>query len=95
MFHPQYTYISKTISNFKARPVLQKIFENGKLVYQLPDLQTIRSYCRANLDSLWDEYKRILNPQDYPVDLSQRLYDHKIKYIERVHQMVAQLGNDD
>ncbi|NVY96703.1 nicotinate phosphoribosyltransferase [Lactobacillus sp. DCY120] len=95
MFHPQYKYISKTITDFKARPVLQKIFENGKLIYQLPELEDIRNYCRQNLDSLWDEYKRNLNPQDYPVDLSQKLSDHKLKYIEHIHQMVQDLGTND
>lgn len=95
MFHPQYTYISKTITDFKARPILQKIFENGQLVYDLPSLEEIRAYCRQNLDSLWDEYKRDLNPQNYPVDLSQRLYDHKKHYIAYVHQRVKNMGTVD
>ncbi|MBA1434697.1 nicotinate phosphoribosyltransferase [Bombilactobacillus bombi] len=95
MFHPHYTYISKTITNFKARPVLQPIFENGRLIYKMPTLQQTRTYCRQSLDSLWEEYKRDLNPQDYPVDLSKRLYNHKMKYIEYVHQQVKALGTAD
>lgn len=95
MFHPQYTYINKTITNFKARPLLQTIYENGKLVYNLPNLDKIREYRSANLYSLWDEYKRDLNPQDYPVDLSKRLYNHKIHYIERIKNNVQEMGNDD
>ncbi|ANK61307.1 MULTISPECIES: nicotinate phosphoribosyltransferase [Loigolactobacillus] len=89
MFHPHYTYINKTITDFNARPILHDIFENGKLVYKLPNLSEIRRYAAANLDSLWDEYKRDLNPQDYPVDLSQKLYDHKMKIIQEVSKNVG------
>lgn len=89
MFHPQYTYINKTVHGFKARPILQPIFDHGKLVYKLPELQDIRAFAASKLDLLWDEYKRVLNPQDYPVDLSQKLYDHKMAYIHKVHADVA------
>lgn len=89
MFHPTYTYINKILKNFSARPVLQTIFDQGKLVYELPALEDIRSYCRKSLDSLWEEYKRDLNPQKYPVDLSKKLWDHKMNYIQKVHDKVA------
>ncbi|MFD1672924.1 nicotinate phosphoribosyltransferase [Agrilactobacillus yilanensis] len=89
MFHPTYTYINKILKDFTARPLLQTIFDKGTLVYQLPDLQAIRAYRQQNLDSLWDEYKRDLNPQEYPVDLSKRLWDHKMDYIQKVRNKVA------
>ena len=54
------------------------IFKNGELVYTLPTLDEIRDYCRAQVDTLWDEVKRFDNPHTYYVDLSQRLWD--IKY---------------
>ncbi len=89
MFHPQYTYINKTLTDFTARPVLKSIFDKGTLVYKMPELRDIRAFAAGNLDSLWDEYKRVLNPQNYPVDLSQRLYDHKMNYIKKVREDVA------
>lgn len=89
MFHPNYTYINKTLHNFTARPVLRDIFDHGELVYELPNLHAIRAYAASNMDSLWDEYKRDLNPQEYPVDLSQKLYDHKMDYIQQVRAAVA------
>ncbi|AMV60140.1 Nicotinate phosphoribosyltransferase [Pediococcus damnosus] len=88
MFHPNYTYINKTVSDFTARPLLHEIFRDGKLVYQLPELKDIKAYSRDMLDSLWDEYKRDLNPQDYPVDLSQKCYDHKMASIKGVREYV-------
>ena len=71
MFHPVHTYINKTVKDFTARPVLIDVFKDGKLVYDLPDIHEIRDYAISNYEMLWDEYKRILNPQLYPVDLSQ------------------------
>ena len=88
MFHPQYTYINKVVTDFTARPLLQPIFDKGKLVYQEPSLQEIKKFAAHNLDSLWDEYKRALNPQDYPVDLSQKLYDHKMNLINEIRSHI-------
>ena len=42
LFHPDYTWKSKTVDNFTARQLLVPIFEKGKLVYDLPDLKSVR-----------------------------------------------------
>lgn len=91
MFNPDYTYINKTLKNFEARPILQPIFAQGKLVYQLPELDEIRHFSKQHLDMLWDEYKRDLNPQVYPVDLSQKCFDNKMAIIQQVRDYVNQL----
>lgn len=82
MFHPTYTYINKTVTDFNARPILQEIFVDGKRVYDLPTITEIKDYFEARISSLWDEYKRILNPEAYPVDLSKKAWDHKMDTIE-------------
>ena len=79
-----HTFINKTVTDFDARPLLQDIFVEGQQVYQLPDLEHIKAYATNCLDSLWDEYKRDLNPQKYPVDLSQECWNHKMRTIEKV-----------
>ncbi|KRL04900.1 nicotinate phosphoribosyltransferase [Liquorilactobacillus oeni] len=89
MFHPHYTYINKYVSDFDARPLLQDIYQNGKLVYQVPTLEKIKKYAHDRLDSLWEEYKRDLNPQDYPVDLSQDCYDNKMKIIKEIRESIT------
>lgn len=88
MFHPVHTHIAKFVTNFEARELHQVIFEEGKLVYEIPDLQEIRRFAAENLGLLWDEYKRLLNPAEYPVDLSQACWDNKMKRIEEVRQKV-------
>ena len=78
MFHPQYTYINKTVTDFTARPLLQDIFVEGELVYEMPELEEIKEYAKEKLAEQYDEHRRILNPEEYPVDLSQELYEAKI-----------------
>ena len=84
MFHPTYTYINKTVRNFEAVPLLVDIFKEGQLVYQLPTLSEIQEYARKNYDQLWDEYKRVLNPQHYPVDLAKDIWQDKMDLIEEM-----------
>ncbi|MFV0560639.1 MAG: nicotinate phosphoribosyltransferase [Enterococcus sp.] len=92
MFHPVHTFINKTVRDFSARPVLQDIFIEGKRVYDLPALEEVKEYARQNLDSLWEEYKRDLNPQKYPVDLSTDCWNHKMAIMDRVRKNVDELN---
>ena len=78
IFDPEATWKQKTVYNFTAKELQVPIFKNGELVYQMPTLKEIREYCRAQVDTLWDEVKRFDNPHSYYVDLSQKLWD--IKY---------------
>ena len=82
MFHPQYTYINKTVKDFTARPLLQDIIVDGELVYDMPELEEIKRYAEESLSEQWEENKRLLNPEPYPVDLSQELYDAKVETIK-------------
>lgn len=92
MFHPTYTYINKTVRDFDAVPLLVDIFDKGKLVYQLPSLQEIQEYGRKEFDQLWDEYKRVLNPQDYPVDLARDIWQNKMDLIDRIRKEALAKG---
>lgn len=87
MFHPQYTYINKTVHDFIARPLLIDIFVDGKQVYEQPSLEEIRTYSEAKLSEQYEEHLRLLNPEQYPVDLSQELYDLKIDTINHFREM--------
>ena len=78
IFDPEATWKRKNVYNFEAKELQVPIFRNGKLVYELPDLEQIRTYCAQQVDTLWEEVKRFDNPQTYYVDLSQNLWD--IKY---------------
>jgi nicotinate phosphoribosyltransferase len=95
MFHPTHTYINKVVTNFTARELHENIFENGELVYEIPCLEESREYLKANLDSLWDEYKRTMNPEEYPVDLSKTCWENKMRNIEEVKEKVDAMKSED
>lgn len=88
MFHPVHTFVSKFVTNFDAVNIHQKVIENGEIVYDNPSLQEMQAYGVQNMELLWDEYKRSLNPEEYPVDLSQKCWDNKMKNIQEVRQAV-------
>lgn len=93
MFNPQFPLQQKDVSDFTARPMLKDIWRDGEFVYTEPSLEEIRDHRIESLAALWDEYKRDLNPEVYPVDLSRRCYDNKMKLIHQVNEYVKRLDN--
>lgn len=91
MFHPVHTFVSKYVTNFEARDLHQTIFVKGELIYHLPSLVEIQKFTKENLSVFWDEYKRTMLPEEYPVDLSQACWDNKMRNIEEVKQKVAEM----
>lgn len=86
LFNPQHPYLQKYVKNYEAVPMLHQIFENGKLVYELPSLEEIRSYHRAQMELFWPEYLRKLNPEIYRVNLSEKVWDLKQKLMAEFMQ---------
>ena len=83
IFDPEATWKRKTVYNFTAKELQVPIFRKGELVYRCPKLDEIRAYCKEQVDSLWEEVKRFDNPQNYYVDLSQKLWDIKYGLLKR------------
>ena len=83
LFDPEHTWKRKTVDNFIAIPLMKKYFENGELIEEMPDIEHIKHYCKAHLDTLWDEVKRFENPHTYYVDLSQGLWDIKNELLKK------------
>lgn len=77
LFDPHAVWKRKILTNFEKRELLVPIFINGKKVYTSPNIEEIRKYCQAELNTLWDEVTRFENPHNYYVDLSQKLWDIK------------------
>lgn len=82
IFHPLYTWKRKTITNFYSRPLLVKIFDKGKCIYDAPNIDDIRTYCQEQIDNLWEEVLRFERPHKYFVDLSKPLWDIKSNLLE-------------
>ncbi len=82
IFDPEATWKTKTVYDFTAKELLVPIFKDGKLVYNCPPIDQVRSYCLEQVDKLWDEVKRFDNPHSYYVDLSQKLWDIKYRLLK-------------
>ena len=69
------------------RELLVPVFEDGLCVYRSPKVMDIRDYCRKELETLWEETRRLVNPHGVHVDLSQKLYDMKISLLNQMSQV--------
>lgn len=71
--------------SYTLRELLVPVFKQGKCCYTSPKVMEIRAICQKELDTLWPETRRLINPHQVYVDLSQKLYDVKI-------QLLSQMG---
>lgn len=77
IFDPYFTWKRKTITDFYVRQLDVPVILGGKTVYESPSVKEIAAYHKKSLGSFWNEYKRLLNPHIYKVDLSLELYNLK------------------
>lgn len=82
LFHPVYTWKSKTFKTYKIKELHKPLFINGKCTYKHKSVMEIRDYVQTELNTLWEEYRRLKNPQTYKVDLSKKLWDLKNNMID-------------
>lgn len=88
LFDPDATWKQTLLEpdTYTVRELLIPVFIDGKCVYDSPSVMDIRSYCARELDTLWDETKRFVNPQEVYIDLSERLYKTKRELLDTVHK---------
>jgi nicotinate phosphoribosyltransferase len=70
--------------SYRMREMLIPVIQNGQTVYHSPSVMEIQKICNREKETIWDETKRFVNPQEIYVDLSQKLYDMKTTLL---HQM--------
>lgn len=71
---------------YEMRELLVPVIRDGKRVYTSPEVMEIREYCQKEQNTLWDESRRLINPQKVYVDLSQKLYDLKKNLLEEMSE---------
>ncbi|MCH4285233.1 MULTISPECIES: nicotinate phosphoribosyltransferase [Bacillota] len=86
IYHQMNSWKNKTIpgGNYIVKDLLEPIFVEGQLVYDVPKLEEIRAYSEQEFQCMWDEILRFEYPQTYYVDLSKKLLDLKLKMLEDV-----------
>ena len=75
---PSHTYYTKEL--------LVPVFKNGNCVYKSPSVMEIREYCKEEMDTLWEESRRLEYPHRTHVDLSQKLWDLKNSLLNEYHK---------
>lgn len=84
LFDPIATW-KKTLlkaGSYTLRKLLIPIFKNGECIYTSPTVMDIQKYCTKELNTLWEENRRLVNPQEVYVDLSTKLYETKQKLLD-------------
>lgn len=81
IFDPNATWKTKEVVRYYVKELMEPIFQDGKLVYTMPTLPQITAYHKKCLGEMWEQYRRIVQPHIYKVDLSQKLYDLKMELL--------------
>ena len=86
IFSPNATWKRTRIKggSYTLRELLVPVFKKGICCYTSPSVMEIRDICTNEKNTLWEESKRFVNPQEVYVDLSQKLYDMKTKLLEEM-----------
>ena len=79
LFDPDATWKKTKLAGgtYNMKELLIPVFQSGQCVYETPDVMEIQNYCKEQLNTLWEETRRLVNPQAVYVDLSDRLYEMK------------------
>lgn len=71
-----------TPGSYSIRELPIQIFDKGRCVYHSPKVMDIRAKLRQELDTFWDEAKRLVNPNKAHIDLSQPLFEMKRQLLD-------------
>lgn len=84
IFDPVETWKKTLIkpATYTIRELMVPVFLKGKCVYTSPKVMEIREYCMKELETLWDETRRLVNPHRVHVDLSNQLYQIKKQLLD-------------
>ena len=87
LFDPIATW-KKTLlapGTYTMRELPVQVFKDGECIYHSPKVMDIQKYCKEELNTLWDETKRLVNPHEVHVDLSKPLWDMKHELLDKYH----------
>lgn len=88
LFDPVETW-KKTLmkaGEYVMEPLMIPVYKEGRCVYNdRPSVMELQQICRRDMDRLWDEAKRLVNPHHVHVDLSRKLWDLKQRLLDEYH----------
>ena len=88
IFDPMATWKKTKIygGTYTLKELLVPVFLKGRCVYTSPSVMEIREICQKEMNTLWDETRRLVNPQEVYVDLSDKLFKIKTDLLEQMGQ---------
>ena len=83
LFDPINTWKKRVMEpgKYRVKKMLNAVFEDGKLIYNKKTVAESKKHFEDELETLYEDNKRLTNPKEIYVDLSQKLYDTKIKLL--------------
>ena len=72
-------------NSYALREMMVPVFKEGKCIYHSPKVMDIQAYCKDELNTLWDESRRLINPHEVHVDLSHKLWHMKNQLLDSYH----------
>ena len=75
------------ITNYNLVPLQEQIFKDGNLVYDDPTILEKRDYCEEQMNTIYPEVKREMNPHTYYVDGT-------LEYVEFKNDMIKKLKKE-
>ena len=99
LFDPNATWKKTRLEGgtYTMKEILVPIFKNGQCVYDSPSVMEIQKHCKEQLETMWEESRRLVNPQEVFVDLADKLYEMKKELLKELdfkeYQLVSFLNN--
>ena len=80
------------INNYELVELQKPIFLNGELVYEDKDVMDIQKYCNEQMNRLYPEIKRTLNPHEYYVDGTEDYVNFRTETIQKTKKLYRKAG---
>ena len=88
IYNPLNVTQSTFIENYNLSELQKNIYINGELVYNEPSIDEKRDYCNSEMEKLYPEIKRELNPHIYKVSATSEYVNDKTNIINKVKAKV-------
>ena len=86
LISPQDRLKNSVIDDFNLVEIQKEIFKDGVLVYNDPSLLEKKAYCESEMNKLYPEIRRELNPHEYRVSGTKEYVDYKEELIRNVKE---------
>ncbi len=88
IFHPFRPEKSTDVTRFRQEILLNRVYRNGKQIFQPEPLRTIAEYTRLRFGQLPDEHKRFEFPHIYKVGITEKLMGLRTQLVDEIKKKI-------